>query len=260
MNRFIDVSQSLSELEEHHRGRLNESFRWTANLRQSITGSVQFGAVDGRHRSSLSPLPVVVAIGINYTQGGVESDGELVPFRSDSEPAATVRNTDSVAAVAMAVAAFNRNKDAWLNPKDTGAYRSPLGSFASDARATEGVVGEFILVMTNLCPFITRLRWQCQAKRTPEACSYLLQTWPNTPYLDDLYQALGCSVDLWIGHSAKAGTHWVWPAFLGLMRKWHCNNWLLTPNLSKTAANVHFPIQFPRSGSDLFTLFRGTGD
>lgn len=28
----------------------------------------------------------------------------------------------------------------------------------------------------------------------------------------------------------------------------------------RTAANVHFPIQFPRSGSDLFTLFRAAGD
>ena len=185
-----------------------------------------------------------------------QSEGELVPYSSRIDKPGTVRNTRSQEAVALAIAAFNRNKIAWLNSPSSTKYKSPSGTFASSASAADTVVGDFILVMTNLSPFITKSKWQDQIKQTPKACRYILETWPNTRYLDDLFLAFGESIDLWIGHSSIHGTDWVWPDFLKLMTRWNSKNWLLTPNLSAMAANLHFKGQFTKETHALFPLFR----
>jgi len=259
VNAFLEISQPLSLLEEKHRRELNGRFYWTEALRDCITGSVQFGAVDGFQRNNAARLPVVAAIGINYTQGGTQSEKELVPYSSRVDKPGTVRDTRSREAVALAIAAFNRNKNAWLTSPPSTAYKSPNGTFASSASAADTVGGGFILLMTNLSPFITKSKWQDQVKQTPKACRYILETWPNTRYLDDLFLAFGESIDLWIGHSSIHGTDWVWPDFLKLMMRWNAKNWLLTPNLSAMAANLHFKGQFTKETHALFPLFRPVG-
>ena len=70
MDAFFHISQPLGLLEEKHRRELSGRFYWTEALRDCITGSVQFGAIDGFQRNNAARLPVVAAIGINYTQGG----------------------------------------------------------------------------------------------------------------------------------------------------------------------------------------------
>jgi hypothetical protein len=50
-------------------------------------------------------------------------------------------------------------------------------------------------------------------------------------------------VDLWIGHSAIAGTRWVWPAFSSFVQRRHITEWLLTFNISpmsRLSFNGHF--------------------
>jgi hypothetical protein len=256
MNAFFEISEPLSVLEEKHRGELNARFLWTQALRDCITGSVQFGTIDGFQRKNAARLPVVAAVGINYTQGGTQSESDLVPYSSRIDKPGTIRNTRSREAVALAIAAFNRNKGAWLSPTSSTTYKSPNGAFASSASAADTVVGDFILLMTNLSPFITKLKWQDQIKQTPKACRYILDTWPNTRYLDDFFLSFGDSIDLWIGHSSIHGTDWVWPDFLNLMAHWSAKNWLLTPNLSAMAANLHFKGQFTKETHALFPLFR----
>jgi hypothetical protein len=256
MNRFLEISSALADLEEQHRRKLNADFDWTDALRSRLTGTVQFGAVDGFHRANSTKLPIVVAVGINYTQGGTVSKTELVPYSSPRDRPGTVRNTESREAVALALEAFNRNRTAWLTSASLGTFNSPSGAFASSASAADTVAGDFILVMTNLCPFITTIRWGKLAQDNPEACRYVLDTWPNTRYLNDLFIAFGGSVDLWIGHSSIYGTDWVFPDFLKLMTRWSVRNWMLTPNLcGRMAANLHFKRQFVNRNHDLFPLF-----
>lgn len=194
MNRFLDISTALADLEEQHRKELNRRFNWTDALRGCLMGTVQFGAIDGLHRANTTELPVVVTIGINYTQGGTASETELVPYSSPRDRPGTLRDTGSCEAVAIALAAFNRNRTAWLTSSSLGTFKSPNGAFVSSASAADKVAGDFVLVMTNLCPFITKLSWQEQVRKTPQAFRYALDTWPNTPYLNDLFLAFGESL------------------------------------------------------------------
>ncbi|HEY6487352.1 MAG TPA: hypothetical protein VIX83_13300 [Candidatus Cybelea sp.] len=144
----------------------------------------------------------MVAIGINNTQGGVESAGELVPCQSSKDKPGTIRGTGSYHAAVAAIAAFQRNRTAWLTASSLGPCKSPQGTFVSNADAADAITDGFILLMTNLSPFITKLKWQEQIKKTPVACRYILDTWPNGRYLDDLFRAVGTSTALWIGHSS----------------------------------------------------------
>ena len=83
--------------------------------------------------------------------------------------------------------------------------------------------------MTNFCPFITMTEWAKQPRGVSER---LLQECEAYEHLDELYDALGASIDLWIGHSALGGTHWVWPAFSSFVQTHSINEWLLTFNIS----------------------------
>lgn len=225
-------------------------------MRDCITGGVQFGALDRTHRDAPRGLPVVVAIGINYTQGGIESAGDLVPYQSSKDKPGTIRGTGSYHAAVAAIAAFQRNRTAWLTASSLGPCTSPRGTFVSNADAANAVTDGFILLMTNLSPFITKLKWQEQIKKTPVACRYILDTWPNRRYLDDLFCAIGTSAALWIGHSSIYGTEWVWPDFLKLMACWNVKNWILTPNLNGMAAELHFKGAFAKASHAFFPLFR----
>jgi hypothetical protein len=256
MDVFSSASKTVAELEKNHLSQLNAAFAWTDGLRDCITGGVQFGALDRTHRNSLRGFPIVVAIGINYTQGGIESTGELVPYQSSKDKPGTIRGTGSYHAAVAAIAAFHRNRTAWLTAASLGPCKSPRGMFASNAEAADGVTDGFILLMTNLSPFITKLKWQEQIKKTPAACRYILDTWPNRQYLDDLFCGIGTSTALWIGHSSIYGTEWVWPDFLKLMARWNVKNWLLTPNLNGMAVQLHFKGAFAKASNALFPLFR----
>lgn len=238
------MAKTVAELENKHLQALNSEFTWTDELRCCITGSVQFGSLDSRHQHTNRELPIVAAIGINYTQGGIEAASRLVPYESSKDKPGTVRATGSYHAAATAIAAFKRNRAAWL------------GTFASNAQAADAVGDDFILLMTNLSPFVTKLRWQEQARRTPATCRYLLERWPNTGYLNELFGAVCASTALWIGHSSIYGTDWVRPEFLRLMERWNVTNWLLTPNLNGMATQLHFKRAFAKPGHPLFPLFR----
>jgi hypothetical protein len=108
--------------------------------------------------------------------------------------------------------------------------------------------------MTNLCPFISELEWQAQAKKTPTACRELVGSWPNEDYLDDLYDRIGGSVDLWIGHSAIRGTEWVWPGFSAFVKRHGVKDWLLTPNISPRA-HLYLDGSFRVRTNPFFSLF-----
>jgi hypothetical protein len=219
---------ALAGLEEKHFEQIREAFRWTDAVTPHIRGSVQVFAVDKPKTALAEPLPVICAVGINYTQNGRTST-ELFQYEEDG--IGVVRSTTSTAAVLSVVNAYERNRVAWTSLPAVDPP-SPMKYYgADDATARIGAVskGGFILIMTNLCPLITTSEW---AKQPPAISESLLQACAEFSHLDDLHDALGESIDLWIGHSALGGTRWVWPAFAAFVRRRGIDQWLLTQNLS----------------------------
>jgi hypothetical protein len=109
--------------------------------------------------ANVRPLPVICAVGINYTQNGRCSMDGL--FRYEEPTAGVVRSTASSAAVVSVVAAYQRNRNAWTSRKAVDP-ESPVGFYGSpDATSRIGPIakGCFILVITNICPFITMTEW-----------------------------------------------------------------------------------------------------
>lgn len=187
-------------------------------------------------------VPVVSTLGINYTKDLLLSDTTgLFPHlgRNQDPPEPRVGEaTWCKYAAALAIAAYNRNVQAWVTPEPN----SPLSAYGSiNASAKAGLLGTdakqffeggFILVMTNRCPFFTTDLWQ---NLDPADCNRLMSQWSNDKYLSELIEELKCAVDLWIGHGAIDGTEWVWPGFAELVRRHGISEWLTTPNISPLA-------------------------
>jgi len=272
---FDNLESKLLRLERRYVKNLREDFACPAELKRCITGQVQFGAVDPRNEKS-ELLPVIVIIGINYTndKDSPGYKGELSHYLGTlDEP--VVRNEPPfhcVTATALAVAAYNRNASNWEAPEqqlyddcEIKPYAAPNATRRSDLTGTNGeqLQDKFHLILTNFCPFITRLKWgeQASKKETPEGCALLLRDWSSDNYLDSLYESIGESVDLWIGHAAKDGTRrWVWPRFMDFVHRHEIDEWFLTPNISFFAIN-HFdrtwrvPRRKNNEENKLFQLF-----
>jgi hypothetical protein len=112
---------------------------------------------------------------------------------------------------------------------------------------------QFILVMTNVVPFITQNEWQDQVRLTPHACEELARS-QSASHLDDLLNALGTSIDLWIGHSSIYGTAWVWPKFADFVRRNNIQEWLVTGNISGRA-HLYFDGAFRKRTHHLFPWY-----
>jgi hypothetical protein len=163
------------------------------------TGGIQFAAVDTQHKLNPEPMPVICVVGINYTQKSLAPTGKRAFFSYLSRgpvPKVEKTTTRSRNAVAQLLAAYNRNSAAWTarSAKDD-VYPNEPGPFGSSSATPKRLAShnftnlkdEFILVMTNRCPFITALKWKDQIRKTPALCDALLQTWPNNNYMDDLF-------------------------------------------------------------------------
>lgn len=225
---------------------------------QCITGGIQFAALDSCHCKSQRMMPVVCVLGINYTQGGTQAASFYSYAGGIGGPRIQVhaRLTGCRNGAADLIKAYDRNVETWLS---TGLVNfdpsvGEVGPFGSPS-ATARIRDDFILVMTNRCPFITRLRWQKQAAETPFECDALLSAWPNNEYLDDLFSRLGKAVDLWIGHSGIDGTEWVFPFFRDFVTRHNIKTWLLTPNIS-SQTSLNIKRYFSAQGHRLRPLFR----
>jgi hypothetical protein len=209
-------------------------------------------------------MPVVCAIGINYSQLNQAPNNLYYYTGGNSKNNLVSSRTGCNSATASVIAACNRNKSSWENPPPGVTPTSPDGRYSSANAIAQtqlfatgykdiNIKESFILIMTNLCPFITRKRWsKIQNSAVQHA---LLSTYNMGQYLDDLFTAIGADVDLWIGHSAIYGTVWVWPSFLGLVASKKIKHWLLTPNLNPQAL-LFLEITFRKVGHPLYPLFR----
>jgi hypothetical protein len=259
---FDSLNAKLRILEEKHYQRISTEFFWP-DRPGIISGGVQFGAIDHSQKSVSKRLPVVCAVGINYSQQVMQSDlYKLFPYKGGYSDLVAF-STGCSGAAALVIAAYNRNKTSWESPPAKVEPRSPSGCCCS-ANATdksllldtdpEKIKGSFILVMTNLCPFITTLRWNKIKDNDGSLRKTLLEESVMSPYLDDLFKEIGDVVDLWIGHSALPGAKWVWPSFLDFMEHKKIVNWLLSPNINPQA-HLYLDGSFRKKDNSWFPLF-----
>jgi hypothetical protein len=261
---FERLESKLLALEQQYVERLTRTFVCTPRLDNCITGQVQFASIDPRHAAKQKPLPVVVLIGINYTQKIDVPYTKLTHYLGSLNEPRVTQKAGCFAPAALAIAAYNRNAKDWVYPQtqlydncQIMPYGAANATLRSELTDTDGDILKrraFHLIVTNFCPFITRLMWQDQTVKSADECSMLLQRWSSDEYLDDLYGNMGDSVDLWIGHASKGGTRWVWPRFMDFVRKHEINEWMLTPNISgPTYAN--FSRWYRCETNKLFPLF-----
>jgi hypothetical protein len=279
LDTFATIEDDLLKLEQRWFTNLKARFIPHKTLEETITGGVQFAAVDGNGSDLEGSMPVICSIGINYTQNDSAKtnpfNGLYSYLENSSGPRVRDNLTGSRKAVVAILSSYNRNENAWTQPtKDNpkGSYAPPDGLFANrGATIDSGLIASdlklnipFILIMTNFCPLITKLYWSDLIKKYPSVATALLHEYGSGSYLDDLFNQLGSSVDLWIGHSATSGVDSgrqpegsVWPRFKTFVTHHGIRRWLLSPNISGSTYNLHVGPkgQFRKRTSWLAPLF-----
>lgn len=229
---FDEVKSILEALESEHFANLTIPPNGEAALR----GDAQFFAMDERFTGRTERLPVVVCIGVNYTQVAERlpslDEGRVVPHLGGVLDGAS----SAYHGLNDIFEAYRRNRKQWENASGPSAPAELGGVYAShDALAKLAPGQDFILVWSNISPYITLGYWQPQMKKTKGACQALLAT--GTKHLDDLSTHL--DAELYVGHSARPGRANVWPAFAQHVARREISRWLLTDNLSHfTRRNV----------------------
>ena len=224
-----EIVTVLAELERQQFESIKGSFQLTEDWKRYLRGSIQSYAVNEPNVSEDAVSPVIVVVDVNYSQDGRSSD-ELFPY--DRGGAGVVKRTQSLEGVRYVLAAYERNRRVWVG-EEAKDPPSPMRFYgAPDATRKIGATANqepLHLIMTNLCPFITTMQW---AKQPKEVSRRLLEISNRYATIERLYDAIGSRVDLWIGHSAVFGTHWVWPTFSSFVQRNRIAEWLLTFNIS----------------------------
>ena len=224
---FTEVKSILEGLETKHFATL----KIPPGSEVALRGDAQFFAMDKRFQGKVGRFPVVVCIGVNYTQASKRlptlGEKRLVPHLGgvlDSNSASAYYGLNDL------FAAYRRNRGQWESVPGPGAPAELGGVYASrDALAALASDEDFILVWSNISPYITLDYWQSQMKKTKNACQVLLAA-AGTGHLDDLTKHLDAA--LYIGHSARPGRAHVWPAFAKHVVCHGIPRWLLTDNVS----------------------------
>jgi hypothetical protein len=202
-------------------------------------GGVQFVSIEpaiGAHGCPLpvtTSLPVVVGVGINYTQYSTScpwkpSFPALTRFLQDSctkLPTIVDSSKGMRSTLNYVLDAYHRNRLNWTSYSING--RTSHASTTISVTSTN----PFILIATNLSPFITLDKWSALSPRDQAA---LRSAWPSSGHLNPLIKRIGKSVDLWVWH----GKDYVWPEFSLWPGRHHYVNWLLTYNLSGFGARI----------------------
>lgn len=171
-------------------------------------------------------LPIVVTLGINYTQGTNKIPDQSPSF-SKAARAGLPLVEDNVTSTfeQKCINSFNLNPTIW--------QRSCLASLGMRSPILPGK--DFHLVMTNLSPWITKDSWASDIDAAPAADLLVspphysrASSLPANPFdhLDDLCNTLGDNVTLWIGHGLKV----VSSHFRLFTQRNRIGKWLLTAN------------------------------
>jgi hypothetical protein len=177
--------------------------------------------VDSTTKEQDNALPVVVAIGGNYTQSanavprdsnslGFEVEENLLPCRINLK---------------AGLEHYRNNTAKWVG-----------NCVASQSNLKVPNENAFHLVMTNFCIWITKDSWQNIGTSTRAQLSEInppfnsLPTYPGAwSHLEALYTELKDVQIVWIGHGIHSE---VFSHFRQFMRSKRNSNWLLMPNLA----------------------------
>jgi hypothetical protein len=166
---------------------------------------------------------LIVAVGINYGQDKTPTlPSILVPhLYTKNGPASWVVDNGSPAtrnALDEALRQFNSRAKTW----QANGYSSATVFRKKFCKG--GQPRPYILVCTNVSPFLSQNRWGLHATAHRHA-ALNVSVWNPNDHLCDLIRLLGKDVDLWVVH----GKQFVWPTFdpAGCIK-----DWLMTPNLS----------------------------
>jgi len=194
-------------------------------LIQPCHGNFQFFVLDTKTREADADLPVVVSLGSNYCQGPHTLPSPLTGSQVEAKLGSAHGYLDKLF-VRLA------NSPATIKPIDFRSARFGP-SFAAPR-------GDFHLVMTNFCPWITTRSWGPLLKDYPGPMTDLIGSWQwpahrpavasNTPtwrtHLHALITALPPET-CWMGHG---GVH-VSKEFDQFIDRFTPKNWGFTRNL-----------------------------
>jgi hypothetical protein len=222
--RYSDLVRILQNLEYIWQGNCHVRSPKCPSSKLIFAGkNVQYFACDNKTFLQNPDLRVVVAIGINYSQGA-----NCLPGQARKK----------VCAVRPWV---EDNLHQW--PYDNrGAlkfyfndYKSRPQTWVADAWASSAAIPiseQFHLVETNFCPWITKSRWSdpqySEALRADLLVNPPNRQKPLFQHIDDLVGQLGLEKIIWVGHGYDA----VSQLFRMFTRKHSPRWWLIVPNLS----------------------------
>jgi hypothetical protein len=194
------------------------------------TDNVQYFACDNG-TAGPKDLQLVVAIGINYSQG----TGRIVnrscakhatksPWVEDDLHTAPWNNRGALRFYFQGYAASPASRRAWAQ-----------NCWASHTGISVPIEWDFHLIETNFSPWITRFEWSNPTYHSEPIRADVLVNPPDfTPprpllgHVDDLLTTLEKEEIIWVGHGFDATSQ----LFRIFTTKHSIKNWLITPNLS----------------------------
>lgn len=252
---YNDLAQELQKLEQQFGGNSTHNYSGSAKSAIRTNDNFQCFALDRTTAPNNPKLPVVIAVGANYTQGTqalpsagtnshltsppwIEDDlgNERNNFESFLEP---VRNGNVVLVSSgcspgyakelwepeggkfkIFTNALQRGDDPWRISPHNGSWQN--------------IPTYYHLVMTNFCPFITNNSWGDYRDDEPHVSQELFSFGLGLGHLTALQQAIGNHTDLWLGHGMFDVYYHFYtylvrgyePGFISLNE----NQWLFTSN------------------------------
>ena len=183
----------------------------------AVHGGVQFvSLLQNGTFPSTQKVPVVAAVGINYTQSKTGTTfPHLHRYLTDKSGRPTIEDKAPGMHRALngTLTAHTRNGPTWV----TGGRSSVAGLPA--------ISSGYILVAINFVPYITIKPW---LKLMAADQRGLLHCSTGLNFLRPLFSLLSSSVDLRVGHGKTV----VWPLFHHLLPAIKLGNWVTTYNLS----------------------------
>jgi len=215
--------KKLAERIEHSiRQPIDPKFPAACCIRRTLSAVQAFG-LDDSSQTPPAPnlsLPIIVAIGANYTQGTTP-----VPRKSQSSFDVEDNLSSCRSIINLGLSHYKKNRQQW--------HRASVTSSPSI-----NVPDRYHLLMTNFCLWITNDFW---TKIPPSRRADLLVNNPTTItgqstapgswyHLDELARCLKDIKVLWIGHGMRSE---VFALFRQFMQQLEKPNWILLPNVSR---------------------------
>lgn len=189
-------------------------------------GNRQFYALHNGTQKEAEPLPVIVVVGINYSQGSkkLPTSPPKWPGVEETLPGCK-SNTDNI----LKNSNDKKNRDLWI----ASGFRS------KQVHAPKN----YHLVLSNFCPWISLLKWSDPQLNQHQKASLMLNLNPTNnigkninfgiwEHLVDLKANLNSSIHCWVGHTLGSPVPILFSQFITTNK---IGNWVIGPNLTSSS-------------------------